>query len=507
MNVYEFSFRLPAIGLFLMIGTQIYAQSPTSMSITFEQAWKITENNSHLLKEVGYEKQEKSQDLKTAKALKLPTISLAANYTLMQKDITLNLTPIRDAIAPLYKYGKFTGVPNTDAATSSTMPVLSDSLSTVAMQTTGLSNLESADWNPVIQKKYFGNVAATLSWPIFTGGKIQIANRVAKIEENETDIVMKQKKNSLMSELAERYFGLCLARQAVIVRKNVLSGMSRHLNDAEKMEQQGLIAKADVLHARVFYAQAQREYSKAIRQVEILSEALDNTLSIDQHTMITPTSDLFYLDSLESIDVFQNQARQNNPLLQQIDIKKELSIQNEKNERSNLLPTIALEGMYNVVHHDLSTYTPDWIGGIGLKWTLFDGNSRSSKIKAAQFKTKQVEEIKEKTNEDISTLVGKLYHELQINREQLKELNSDADYAVEYLRVREKSFREQMTNETEVVDAHLSLSNIRMQQLEAIYEYDKTLAMLLEIVGMPEKIFEYKNSPQSHTQHLSDGEE
>ncbi|HUN02449.1 MAG TPA: TolC family protein, partial [Niabella sp.] len=75
-------------------------------------------------------------------------------------------------------------------------------------------------------------------------GKIKAANKAASIEEKEAIEQINQKKAELISELAERYFGLKLALEAVTVRQEVYDAMQRHLEEAKKMEQQGLIARA-----------------------------------------------------------------------------------------------------------------------------------------------------------------------------------------------------------------------------------------------------------------------
>ena len=66
-------------------------------------------------------------------------------------------------------------------------------------------------------------------------------------------------------------------------------------------------------------------------------------------------------------------------------------------------------------------------------------------------------------------------------------------YAEEYVRVREKAFHEEMTNATEVVDARLALSKVRIERLEAMYGFDKTLSQILQYAGISEQFSSYQN--------------
>jgi outer membrane protein TolC len=488
--------------------TNLMAQDSLKMlALTFDKALEMTLQNSHTIKQSNYQVQEKDQAMKASRGLYLPKIGVSATYAHMAKDITMDLTPVKDAITPLYStlanYGTFSGVPNPDPTTNKFVPILPDNLSTAGVRSKladGLSQLEAANWNQMIQKKDFATVAATAQWPIYAGGKVRIANKVASIEKKEAEGVSIQKQGELTGELVERYFGLCLAMQAVSVRHDVLIGVSKHLSDAEKLEKDGMIANAEVLQAKLFYANADREMKKAKRNVGTINEGLINTLALSNDTLINPTTELFYIDSIEPVGYFIKSALDKNPSLQQVEDKKQLVEQNYKAQISEFLPTVAAMGTYNVWNKDLSTYIPDWMVGIGLNYTLFDGASRFRKVKAASFKANQVEEVKEKVQSDLSTVIHKLYNELNINIEQLQALESSKNFAEELVRVREKAFHEDMSNSTEVVDAQLSLAQVRIDRLQAMYNYDVCLARLLQYAGIPEQFTAYKQRTQVKTE-------
>jgi outer membrane protein TolC len=482
------------IAFFLLSFSKSFAQyNNNKQIITFDQALEITNQNNHVLKQSQLNLEEKNQASKALKGLYLPQIGLTANYSRLSDDITLDMTSVRDAITPLYStlatYGSFSGIPNPDPNTNQQVPYLPDDVSTNIIRgklNEGLNKVEEADWNPVIQKKEFGVVASTLNWPLYAGGKIRAANKVADIEKNEATEQLNQKKGEIITELAERYYGLCLAIQVNEVRRDVYFGIGKHLSDAEKMQKEGLINNADLLHAQLYNSQADRELKKSKRNIEIINQSLMNTLSLENNTLIAPASELFYLDTIEEENYFLTQAKENSPLLKQIESKQLLAEQNCKVQQAEFLPAIALQGVYDIANKDLSPYTPDWMVGVGLKWTIFDGASTFHKTKSAKFKYNQVLEIKEKSQSDIQTIIHKYYQELNMYKEQLDELEKANVFAEEYLRVSEKTFHEEMTNETSVVDAHLALAQVSIERLQAMYNYDVTLAKLFQFSGIPE---------------------
>ena len=304
---------------------KISAQDSVGLILPLEKALEITFEKNHALNQSKLLIDEKEQLAKASRGLMLPKIGLSANYMRMSDDLTLDLTPVKDAITPLYttlsQFGKFSGVPNPDPKTNTIMPILPNDYSTKAIRgklAEGLQQIESAEWNKMIQKKEFAMIAANAQWPLYAGGKIRIANKLSKIEKQEADEALIQKQGELSSELVERYFGLCLANQAINVRMDVLNGVKHHLDDAIKLQNDGMIANADVLQAKLYYANAERELKKAERNAYTLNQALLNTLSLDNETNVIPSSELFYLDSIETVDFFLTMAIKNKPSLKQV---------------------------------------------------------------------------------------------------------------------------------------------------------------------------------------------
>lgn len=489
------------VACFLLIGqfaVEINAQDSTKTNLTYEEALSMTLEQSPVVKQSNYLKEQKKQELKAVRGIHYPNIGLSASFVQMSDDIHLDLNPVKDAITPLYEglsnFGVFSGVPNPAGG------VLPDQMSTQYMRgqyAAGLEEIEVGEWDQTIQKKQFATVNLTASLPLFTGGKIMAAKKAAQLDVDDAELEGIAKSNQLKSELTERYFGLCLARQAEKVREEVLQAMKDHLSDAEKMKAEGLIANAELLHAKVYFSEAEREFKKALRTSTITNRALLNTLGDDSENQIYPMSNLFYLDELEPLSYFLEEADKNNPVLQKIESKKSLAEVGVKVENSKYLPSVALMGTYDVWNHDLSPYVPQWVVGVGLKWTIFDGAAREHKRKAAKLKVSQVTEFEQKANKDVQTGIEKYYQELQMSIEQIHELEAAQEFTDEYYRVRQKAFHEGMATSTDVVDANLSMVKVKIEKLQAAYQFDVALAKLLELCGLSDKFSSYQTSAKA----------
>jgi outer membrane protein TolC len=493
----------------ILFNISAFCQDEKTIPLTFSDAFELMNQNSHVLKRADFEISEKESDRKAAFGLHAPRVFMSANAVQMADPLTLDLTPVRDAINPLYealgKYGNFSGVPNPDPATSGAMPILPDKVSTQVVRgkiQEGQTKINAAEWDQMIQEKQFATLNASFIWPLYTGGKINAANEASRIYEEEAGLEKKQKQGELLSELASRYYGLVLAEQACKVRGQVADAMKKHLFDSQKLIEQGQIARVEFLHAQVANSDAERELKKASREATVVKRALQNTMAIGDSSDIAPASQLFILKTIQDESYFISLALENNPQLQQVDSKKNLAATGVKLEKSNFLPMVALTGTYDVANKDLSPYVPDWLVGVGLNWSVFEGTARHHKLQSARFKEDQVEQAGLKAEEDIKTMIRKLYQQLGMQTEQLEELDKTLEFAKTYVDSRDKAFHEGLSTSTELVDANLLLAKVKIDRLQAMYSYDVTLAALLQVCGNPELFLEYQSSAQVITESI-----
>ncbi len=487
--------------LAMLVGRLCHAQTSIApgRNISFEDAVLLSLEHNPGLKEAERYSKMKEQEVKSARGLYFPKVSLDASWIIMSDDIHLDLTPVQDAITPLYSalgnYGTFSGVPNPDPSTNAVMPVLPDEIATQAVRAQlldGLETIESAEWNKMIQKKSFGFVSAGFTYPLYAGGKIRLANQAADIRYNEALNEADIKRSQMITELVERYFGLVLAREALEVRKEVYQTMEVHLSDAQHLKDEGMIANAEYLHARVFHSSSERELKKSKRQVDIAEEGLLNTLSIEKDQQIIPVSCLFYADTIESLNYFVENASLNSDLLEKVNHKQELANAKYQLEKGELFPSVAAMGTYDLLNKDLSPYVPEYAVGVGLKWDLFQGASRYRNIKAAQIQKEQVDFVYDKAESDITTAIIKYYEELHMYLEQLHDLETAQAFAAEYYRVRNKAFSEGMATSSDVSDANLALAKVKIERLQAMYQYDISLAHLLYYAGLMDRFDDYR---------------
>ncbi len=486
----------------------VSAQTDTSL-LTFSNAYQTMQEKNPSLQKARKELEQKEYEKKAKQGLYMPKVGLAAQAVTMSEAITMDLSGIGEALEGLYEnlgnYGVFSDVPYVIDAETGQYVILDEANSTAAVREGFLETADEIaahDWNEMIQEQTFATVSANVTWPIFTGGKIMAANKAANVDVSISEEEVRKTEGEILTELVTRYYGLVLAMQASEVMHDKYLALEKHYSDAEKMFEQGMIAKVELLNAKVELSEAEREYKSAERMVQTVRTGLTSTLAFPSDTTFIPTGQLFINKEIPALSAWIDDTYKSNPLLKQIDYKRELTSIKTNVSKGAYLPNIALMGTYNIADYQLSEYTPQWIVGAGLTWTLFDGMSRQKDIKANKMLTEQVDFAHEKANDEFTAYITKLYNELNNKLQEIAELENTLALAQEFCESTEKAFNEGFKNSTDVAQAESKLAQVKALRLKTFYGYDVTLATLLQVSGSPEDFLLYSSGNNTITESI-----
>jgi outer membrane protein TolC len=458
--------HIKVIGI-LMLLTSL-AGGLHASDLRFEQALELLKINNGALLAAKAEEQTAEYTKKAARGLYLPKIGLEGKYTRIDEPLVIDLNGIRSVIVKLHA-----GTPGIESAVPS--------------------------FETTVQEETFFKSNINFTWPVFTGGKILAVNRAAEAKIAESKEKTRSVHASLTAELVKRYYGVRLGQRVVEVRKQVLDSMNEHLVQAKKLQESGMIALSEKLHAEVTWAEADREHKKALRQLAITQAALNSILSSGED--IHPVSGMFINRTIGDMAGFLKSAETKNPLLKQIAAKRDQANQGYNIEKSAFYPTLYLFGKRELYKDDLTMLEPEWAVGIGFSVNLFSGFSSFNSLKAAKQQEAQVGFLEVDAQRKINTLVEKKYNELMLSLEQYQATESSFKFANEYVRVRKKAFKAGMTTSINVVDSELALSRVKIDKLKAAYRFDVALAELLEASGNIEQFETYRNHENAEEIH------
>lgn len=333
-------------------------------------------------------------------------------------------------------------------------------------------------------------VGAELSWVVFSGGRRVAATRIARQMESLAGERLTATENAVIAEVVATYFGVELALRAVEVRGNSAALFGEHLRQAQRLEMEGMINRAERLTAEVAHKQSLTLLSSSEGDLRVAQRALATLLGADS-LAITPTTPLSLPPMLPSREELLAEV-ENTPSLIALTNVQDIATQRLTMERSRYFPAIALLGHQQIWSSGLDkNLFPRTFVGVGMTWTLFDGLSREGAIAESKSTIRTIQATQEKTLRDLQTAVDKYYSIITTLLHEHSAQQTTLTLAEELLRMRQRAFAEGMATSMEVVDAVQMLSEAHLSLLATLYTIDTSLASLLAITGSAQTILDY----------------
>ena len=441
--------------------TTFMSLSVCAKSVDFDSAWKNVLNNHNGIAAERMNVQRQESLASGTSDLNLPSITLSANYTYLDDDVTVS----PDQLINSTKLG------------SSGLPAFS-----------GLNDLLTST---LTERDIFTSSIRAI-WPIFTGGRISAAESAAEGKTEEAQSQLKMKQQGSYEDLAKYYFSVVLANEVVTTYAEVEQGLAKHRNNAIKLQQQGQIAKVERLQADAAYDKAKVDLRKAQQNSDIASAALRSMLQMNES--VTPQTPLFINQTLPQMTAFIDNTLATYPGLDLLAAKEKQASSLIKAEKGSYYPEVYLYGNYNLYEGDSlsAEIAPDWMVGVGVNVPLLDNKGRSDKVVAAHRAVQQVQYLKKQAKQDLSLLVEKTYREALQSIDEYYGLASSIELAKENVFLREKGFKQGLSTSLDVVDAELYLASIKTQRSLASFNYIISLVKLLALSDQTDTFSQYQ---------------
>lgn len=467
-----YNFTHFSIALLWLLPAFASGQTET-MDLSLEQSLTLLQSENKSLRIAGKEVELAKNEQQKLNAFWYPTISAAGAYVHMSNPVEVRQS-LNQFTDPAKEY-VHSILPN-DQFISSLLDKIGQNTLTLPLISQNVTTID-----------------ANLTWPLFTGGKRIYAGKIGKTLVSVAEVNREQVSANQQALLIESYFGLRLGQRVVEVKTETYNSLKTHYDQALKLEQQGMINRAERLVAQVSMEEAKRELESARKDLEVASQALKSLINVGEEQEIRTTTSLFINESIPSAGYFKEMIPFNNYLVNQLKLQESIAYNQLKIGRTGYLPNIALIGKQTLYADGLDKYLmPRTMIGVGFTWNIFDGLDREKKIRQARLTSQSLAIGKEKAVTDLQVGVDKFYSQMQNAMDNVKALNTTLEMSNELVRIREKSFKEGMATSSDVVDAEVVLSKVKTAFLLAYYQYDVALANLLSICGIPEAFHQYR---------------
>ena len=324
-------------------------------------------------------------------------------------------------------------------------------------------------------------------WPIYTAGRSQALTGLSKARTQETIADSVSDTNDLYNTLIKRYFDAQLAIIAAYLREDAYDTLQQTDHMAQRLFEEGFIARVDRLEAKSALADAKSEAINANNDARLAMIALQRLLRTNYR--IKPTTPLFVSSTpLPDVSYFQNLALSHHPGLQKVAAKRAQAQELHALSDTGYKPTVLLYG-YGQVEKD-----PSWIAGVSASWKLWGGLDKQATLASSTAKIRQADLSEIEVSDNLLLLVEKNWHDVNNAQSRYQALQSNVDLAEEVLRLRRLGLQEGVNTTVDVVQAQTQYLKARTEQAQAANQYVQSLAALMQSCGTPLAFNSYLNA-------------
>jgi len=404
--------RYYCLFVFLLIVT-----TTDAFAETLQQAWDVALEVDHSLKAVRENTAAAAQQLESAKATRLPGVSLEAGYT------ALDNAPVSKA-----NFGQF----------------------------------------PVGEKSSL-SYKATATLPLYTSGRISSDIDAVDASFRATRAQESSKTLDLKLKVAEAFVGVLRAAGGLEVANSHVASLKAHAGDVENLHEQGMVSRNDLLAAQVTLADAQQEAIKA-------ENALDIAKSVYNRLLGRPLNQVVALDDLqpesfdEPLEILTERAnRQRHELLALQDQTRALRHQ-AASIRAETGPQLALSGGYGFQENQYQVHEGQWSVNVGVQWKIFDGGVIRHKASASERQAVALQEHHDDLASNVALQVRQHWLDVQETHKRIRVTEKAIAQAEENLTVNRDRYENGLSTNTEVLDAETLRTRSQNNHANAIYD-------------------------------------
>ncbi|KGB54470.1 Outer membrane protein [Sphingopyxis sp. LC81] len=463
---------------------------PQPTAITFEGARARLDRVSPALSGQAHEVRASEEQEAALKALHRPIVSVSASVIEYQKSLSLDLTGEKDQFGSAA--GEFLdGLPGQFPPEFA--GIVSQVTARVEQALPGLLSVipDSLDFRT---RDTVVRPSVTAVMPLYTGGAIPAVQRGAA-----AGVALARAKQAGVQSLSDirlvqTYFGQQLAVSLHASAVEARDGFDKHLSNARALEREGMIPRSRVLQVQVARDAAQRAVERTEMEVATASDTLARLL--DAAGGIRPTTPLFVNQGAPGpLPEFLASATGTHPQARAADAARDLAGAGVDLAKSRMRPQAFAFGSYNFNRDNALPTEPDWVVGVGVRYTILPNIDRNHALAAARARERAAEDGARDARRTIETETSRAYNLVETARRSFLLLDTNIAAATENLRVQELAFREGEGTAADVIDARTALTLARTQRAAAAYEYVVALSALLAASNSDDSFADYLARP------------
>lgn len=311
---------------------------------------------------------------------------------------------------------------------------------------------------------------ATASVPLFSGLRIRNGIESAKYLKKAAELDAQQDKDELIQNTVAAYYNLYKAQAAVNLVQENLKQAQQRTKDFSNLEQNGLIARNDLLKVQLQESNVELTLVDAENNRSIANFNMDLMLGLDENTELKlDDSELGKAYKIGSLEDWESKALSNRADYLALEQRQEASRSGVKAAQGEYYPSLALTGGYVAADiHNFLTVTNALNAGVGLSYNLAALYKNGANVKKAKAQQEQLHWSGQQLNDGIRMEVHQAYQNYLENIKKIDVYHKAVEQAKENYRITKNKYDNALVTTTDLLDA-----DVAKLQADINYEYAK----------------------------------
>ncbi|SHG36784.1 Outer membrane protein TolC [Fodinibius roseus] len=278
-------------------------------------------------------------------------------------------------------------------------------------------------------------------------------------------------------QVKDTYYQLLLTEERLSVINTSLKAAHKNEERARDLREQGMVSKADYLAAAVRVRDLESRQSEAENQRQSVQENLRFLLGMNEEVVIQPTDSLQMASA--SLGSIPDNPPVENSTLQALQYRVQAAEEMVKSSKFSFLPSLNAFGSYEFNDKVLlGTRGESYFVGATLKWDLFSGFSKAGKVMQSRAELKKAEVAYRSRSLKTRMEIKQARRSVKQAQKQFDFADASVEQAAEDFRIRSDRYQQGMETTSDLLQAEARLSQARLQRLNALYQYNISIARL-----------------------------
>ncbi|MDB6094749.1 MAG: outer rane efflux protein [Verrucomicrobia bacterium] len=339
-------------------------------------------------------------------------------------------------------------------------------------------------------------ISLTATQTLFAGGGVRSAIRSSELTREAAILDLKAVINDALLDVRTSFFTVLLNREKISVQEKNLELLQQQLKNVTNRFEAGTVSSFERLRSEVAVANAQVPLITARNDYRLSIESLRQALGFttnkqeDFRKVPTFTGTLDYTPATFDLQSSFDAAQANRPDLQRL-----AKLTNSREElvttaRSTRYPNVQAFGGYELrkgVTNDFGDSRDGWLIGLQSNWAIFDGRATAGRVAQARSLLEQTKLSLTEAELNVEVEVRRAYSTLQQSTELADASKKVVEQAEEAVRLATARYDAGTATQLDVLQAQVDLTTARINQLQAYYSYNVSVAALRRAMGQSDE--------------------